>query len=145
MKGPTIDILLVDDNPGDVLLTTEAFAGAQFSSRIHSVEDGQEALTFLNREGRFQDAPVPDLILLDLNMPRMSGHEVLDVLKRNERFRRIPVVVLTSSNAEADVLRSYDSHANCYICKPTHYEHYFEVVRSVEGFWLNTVLLPPRQ
>lgn len=139
-----IEILLVEDNPGDVLLTQEAFEEASIRNHLNVAEDGEQALRFLRREGEFRRAPRPDLILLDLNMPRMSGHELLDVVKNDAALRAIPVVILTTSDHEQDIHRSYDKHANCYLCKPSGFEDFFSVVRSVENFWLNIAQLPPR-
>ncbi|WP_027483808.1 response regulator [Deinococcus pimensis] len=139
-----IEILLVEDNPGDVLLTQEALDEARLPNNLSVAEDGMHALRFLKREGEYSNAPRPDLILLDLNMPRKGGHEVLDEIKRDADLRAIPVVILTTSDHEDDVRRSYDAHANCYICKPTGFDDFFSVVRSIEDFWMSTVHLPPR-
>ena len=139
-----IEILLVEDNPGDVLLTREAFEEASIRNNLSVAEDGEQALRFLRRKGEYRDAPRPDIILLDLNMPRMNGHEMLNVLKHDPELRAIPVVILTTSDREQDIIRSYEEYANCYICKPTGFDDFFSVVRSVENFWLNTVQLPSR-
>ena len=142
---PTIDILLVEDNPADVLLTEEAFLVSQVATRLHVARDGVEALEFLRREGGFHQAPLPDVILLDVNMPRMNGLELLSVLKNDARLRRIPVIMLTTSRAEEDVWRSYDLHVNAYVTKPVSVGAFFEVVRSFETFWLAMVALPPQR
>lgn len=137
-----IEILLVEDNLGDVRLTQEALKEGRVSNRLSVVNDGVEAMEFLRREGRFSEAPRPDLILLDLNLPRRDGREVLADVKADPQLRRIPVVVLTTSAAEEDILKSYDLHANCYITKPVDLEQFFDVVRSIDGFWLSIVQLP---
>ncbi|MET0398611.1 MAG: response regulator [Longimicrobiaceae bacterium] len=138
-----IDILLVEDNPGDVRLTREALREGKIRNNLHVARDGVEALAFLRREGEHADAPRPDVILLDLNLPRKSGREVLSEVKQDPALRQIPVVVLTSSNAEEDILRAYDLHANCYISKPVDLEQFIKVVRSIEDFWFTVVKLPP--
>ncbi len=137
-----IDILLVEDNPGDVRLTREALRDAKVCNRLHVVEDGAEALEFLYREGAYVNVPRPDLILLDLNLPRKDGREVLAKIKTAEELKRIPVVVLTTSKAEEDILKAYDLHANCYICKPVDLDQFIAIVRSIEDFWLALVKLP---
>jgi two-component system, chemotaxis family, response regulator Rcp1 len=137
-----IDILLVEDNPGDVDLTIEALKDGKVRNRLSIVEDGVAAMAFLRREGKYADAPRPDLILLDLNLPKKDGREVLAETKADERLRRIPVVVLTTSSSEQDILKSYDLHANCYITKPVDLEQFIEVVQAIEGFWLTIVKLP---
>jgi CheY-like chemotaxis protein len=139
-----IEILLVEDNPGDARLTQEALREGKIHNRLHHVRDGVEALAFLRQEGAYRDVPVPDLILLDLNLPRKDGREVLNDLKQDAKLRLIPVVVLTTSEAEQDVLRSYELHANCYICKPVDLEKFFDIVRAIEKFWLAIVTLPSR-
>ena len=139
-----IEILLVEDSPGDVRLTQEALRDAKVRNNLHVVRDGVEALAFLRREGpRFAECPRPDLVLLDLNLPRRSGHEVLEEIKGDQLLRRIPVVILTTSQAEQDVLRTYDLHANCYITKPVDLDQFIRVVQSIEDFWLTIVRLPP--
>lgn len=140
-----IELLLVEDNEGDVLLTQEALERAKVRNTMTVVGDGVEAMDFLRRKGRFNDAPRPDLILLDLNLPRMDGREVLQELKNDPDLRRIPVVVLTTSRAEEDVLRSYSLHANCYITKPVDLQQFLSVVRSISEFWLQVVRLPPKE
>ncbi|EPX60231.1 Two-component system response regulator [Cystobacter fuscus DSM 2262] len=140
--GRPIEILLVEDNPGDVRLTIEALKEGKVSNRLSVARDGVEALAFLRREGAHANAPRPDLILLDLNLPRRDGREVLAEIKADARLRRIPVVVLTTSKAEEDILRTYDLHANCYINKPVDLDQFISVVRSIDDFWLSVVRLP---
>ena len=142
--GDAVDILLVEDNPADVALTEEALQESKIANRLMVAEDGEEALAILRRQGLHANAPKPDLILLDLNLPRMDGREVLAEIKNDEALRRIPVVVLTTSKAEEDVFRSYDLHANCYITKPVDLEQFIEVIKSIDDFWLTVVRLPPR-
>ena len=144
MSDP-IDILLVEDNPGDVRLTIEALKEGKVSNRINVASDGVEAMAFLRREGRHKDAPVPDLILLDLNLPKKNGREVLAEIKDDPHLKRIPVVILTSSQAEKDIVASYNLHANCYITKPVDFNQFIEVVKSIEDFWFTIVKLPPRE
>jgi chemotaxis family two-component system response regulator Rcp1 len=139
-----IEILLVEDNPGDARLTQEALREGRVHNRLHHARDGIEALAFLHREAPFGEAPTPDLILLDLNLPRKDGREVLAELKQDRRLRLIPVVVLTTSEAEQDILRTYELHANCYITKPVDLEKFLQIVRAVEEFWLAIVKLPSR-
>ena len=140
----TIEILLVEDNPADVDLTQETLAYAKIRNRLHVVNDGDDALAFLRRQGRYSEAIRPDLILLDLNLPRKDGREVLAELKADPELRRIPVVVLTSSDAEKDVVRSYDLGANCYVTKPVDLDQFASVVRTIEDFWFVVVKLPPK-
>lgn len=142
-EGRPIEILLVEDSPSDTELTIEALREAKMRNHLSVVEDGVQAMEFLRREGRFANAPRPDLIMLDLNLPRRDGREVLAEIKGDAVFKAIPVVVLTTSRAEQDVLRAYDLHANCYITKPVDFEQFLEVVRSIESFWLFVVTLPP--
>jgi chemotaxis family two-component system response regulator Rcp1 len=137
-----IEILLAEDNPGDVRLTQEAFKEGRILNQLHVVSDGMEALAFLRQEGEYKESPRPDLILLDLNMPRMNGRELLGVIKQDESLRRIPVVILTTSDAEEDIARSYDMHANCYVSKPVDFDRFIQVVRSIQDFWLAVVTLP---
>ncbi len=137
-----IEILLVEDNPGDVRLTQEALADAKVANEMHVASDGIDALAWLRREGKFVDAPRPDLILLDLNMPRMDGREVLAEIKKDSALKSIPVVVLTTSDADEDILKSYELHANCYITKPVDFEQFVKVVQTIENFWLTLVKLP---
>ncbi|MCL4503404.1 MAG: response regulator [Deltaproteobacteria bacterium] len=142
--GRPIEILMVEDNPGDVRLTVEALKEGKVRNILHTVEDGEEALKFLRRNESYAKAPRPDLILLDLNLPKMNGREVLAEIKEDPDLRRIPVVILTVSKAEQDILKTYDLHANCYITKPVDLEQFLTVVRSIENFWLTVVKLPPR-
>jgi CheY-like chemotaxis protein len=137
-----VEILLVEDNPGDVRLTREAFKEARLASRLTVVSDGVEALAFLRQQGKFTGAATPDMILLDLNLPKKSGLEVLADVKRDNHLRRTPVVVLSTSCAEKDVRRSYELHANCYISKPVDLETFIGVLHSIEEFWLRKVALP---
>jgi two-component system, chemotaxis family, response regulator Rcp1 len=137
-----IRILLVEDNPGDVRLTLEAFKEGKVRNQISVVNDGVEALAFLRREGQYADAPRPDVILLDLNLPKKDGYEVLAEIKHDPGLRRIPVVILTTSEAERDILQTYYMHANCYITKPVDLEQFIIIIQSIESFWLNVVKLP---
>lgn len=140
---PSANILLVEDNIGDVRLTIEAFKDVRSDIAIHHVPDGVEALHYLRQEGNYRNARFPDLILLDLNLPRMDGREVLNEIKNDERLKRIPVVVLTTSTADEDIFKSYDSHANCYIKKPVNMNEFFRIAEMIESFWFNLVRLPP--
>lgn len=144
MTMKPVEILLVEDNPGDVDLTLEALEEARLRNSVHVARDGVEAMEFLHRTGGHADAPRPDLVLLDLNMPRKDGREVLREMKEHPDLRRIPVVVLTTSEAEQDVLDAYDYSANAYIVKPVDFEQFFRTVRSLEDFWLTVVRLPSR-
>ena len=144
MNAKPIEILLVEDNPGDVRLTREALKSGKVWSNLHVVEDGEAALTFLRQQGSYTYAPRPDLILLDLNLPKKDGREVLSIIKADENLKRIPVVVLTTSQAEEDILKSYNLNANCYITKPVDFDQFINVVRVVEEFWLTIVKLPSR-
>ncbi|NTU78763.1 MAG: response regulator [Chloroflexales bacterium] len=137
-----IEILLVEDSPADVVITQDALAEARVLNTIHVVEDGAEALAFLRQQGPYGDAPRPDLILLDLNLPRKSGREVLAEIKVDPALRRIPVVVLTTSRAEEDVWKAYDLHANCYVVKPLDFAAFVQAVQSIHQFWLSVVTLP---
>ncbi len=137
-----LEILLVEDNPGDVRLTRVALDDYKLANRLHVVSDGVEAMEFLLRNGNHTAAPRPDLILLDLNLPRKDGREVLKEIKQHDALKRIPVVVLTTSKAEEDIMRSYDLHANCYISKPVDLDQFYNVVRSIEEFWFCIVRLP---
>jgi chemotaxis family two-component system response regulator Rcp1 len=139
-----IEILMVEDNPGDIRLAVEALKEGKVRNRMHTVGDGEEALAFLRRQGPYAEAPRPDLILLDLNLPKKPGQEVLAEIKEDPDLRRIPVVVLTVSEAEADILKTYNLHANCYITKPVDLDRFIEVVKSIEDFWLTVVMLPPK-
>ena len=140
--GCPIEILMIEDNPGDVRLTQEALKENKMYNCLHAVGDGVEAMAFLRREGKYADAPRPDLILLDLNLPKKDGREVLAEIKADENLKRIPVVILTSSQAEEDVLRTYNLHANCYVTKPVDLDQFIRVVKSIEEFWLTIVKLP---
>ena len=140
--GKPIEILMVEDNPGDVRLTMEALRETKMNNNLRVIRDGTEALAFLNREGEYGNASRPDLILLDLNIPGKDGREVLKEIKTDERLSRIPVVILTTSQAEEDILKTYDLHANCYITKPVDLNQFVKVVRSIETFWLTIVRLP---
>lgn len=142
-KAKMIEILLVEDSPTDVLIAREALSEAKLLNAIHVAEDGVEALEFLRRRGKFADTPRPDLILLDLNLPRKNGREVLTEIKTDEDLKSIPVIVLTTSSAEEDILRSYDLHANCYVVKPVEFVNFVEAVRSIHNFWFSVVTLPP--
>ncbi len=142
VPGTPIEVLLVEDSPGDVRLTREAFREANGSVRLHVASDGVEAMAFLRREGVHVDAPRPDFILLDLNLPRMDGREVLGLIKEDDTLRTIPTVILTTSDADADVLRSYELNANAYLRKPVTFEMFESLVRSINDFWLTKVILP---
>ena len=137
-----IEILLVEDNPADVRLTREALKEGKVYNNLHSAKDGVEALEFLRRKGRHSGVPRPDIILLDLNLPKKDGREVLEEIKNDDKLKRIPVVILTTSKAEEDVLRSYNLHANCYVTKPVDLEQFIRVVKSIDSFWLTVVTLP---
>ena len=142
-SGAPIEILLVEDNPGDVRLTQEAVREAKIRNTLNVVNDGEQAIAYVRRQGEFADRPRPDLILLDLNLPRKDGREVLQDLKSDPDLHRIPVVVLTSSAAEQDILRTYDLYANAYVTKPVDLEQFMRVASSIQDFWLNIVKLPP--
>ena len=144
MSTHSFDILLVEDNPADADLTREGLLDGRLLHTLHHVTDGVQALRFLRREGEFANTPTPDLILLDLNLPKKDGREVLHTIKEDPQLRRIPVVILTSSQAESDIVKSYDLHANCYMCKPVDLTRFLETVRKIEEFWLTVVRLPPR-
>jgi CheY-like chemotaxis protein len=143
-SGVMIQILLVEDDPGDVLITREAFAENKVRNQLSVVSDGEAALAFLRREEGYANAPRPDLILLDLNLPRKAGHEVLAEIKSDVDLQRIPVVVLTTSDAEEDILRSYDLHANAYVTKPVDFDCFLNVVRQIDEFFVTVVKLPNR-
>ena len=138
-----IEILLVEDNPGDMRLTKEALKEGKVYNNLHWAQDGVEALEVLRREGKHAKAPRPDIILLDLNLPKKDGREVLSVIKNDDQLKHIPVVVLTTSKAEEDVVRSYNLHANCYVTKPVDLEKFISVVHAIDRFWLTVVTLPP--
>jgi CheY-like chemotaxis protein len=139
-----IDVLLVEDDPGDVLMTREAFADHKIHNQVHVVSNGVDALAFLRRDGEYADAPVPDLVLLDLNLPRMDGREVLAAIKGDPELRKIPVVVLTTSDLEDDVTHSYSLHANAYVTKPVDFDRFVDVVRQIDNFFVSVVRLPER-
>ena len=137
-----IEILLVEDNPGDQQLTVEAFKGAKISNHLNVVSNGEEALRFLRNEAPYEDAVRPDLMLLDLNMPKMDGRELLSHIKQDDDLKSIPVVIMTTSSAEEDIQESYALHANCYITKPLNLDQFMTVVDAIEGFWLSIVKFP---
>ena len=139
-----IEILIVEDNPGDVRLTIEALKEGKVRNNLTTVADGEAAMKFLRRQGPYSTAPRPDLVLLDLNLPKKNGREVLAEIKEDPELKRIPVVILTVSEAEQDIIKSYNLHANCYITKPVNLEQFIQVVKSIEDFWLSIVMLPPR-
>jgi len=145
MMVKSINILLVEDNPGDADLAREALDSSKMNNKLQVVDDGEKAMAFLRREGPYADAPRPDLILLDLNLPKKDGRQVLAEIKSDEGLKRIPVVILTTSRAEEDVIKSYNLHANCYITKPIDLNQFLHVVRSIEDFWLSIVVLPPKE
>lgn len=137
-----MNILLIEDNPGDVRLTQEAFREGQLPVDLNVVMDGVEAIKYLKREAPYTESELPDLILLDLNLPKRDGREVLQEIKTDENLKRIPVVVLTTSNAEQDILKSYNLHVNCYINKPVDFDKFFDIIQKIEDFWLTTAILP---
>ncbi|MEM7103915.1 MAG: response regulator [Bacteroidota bacterium] len=141
-KTRPVNILLIEDNPGDVRLTQEAFNEGRIPIKLSVVMDGEEALSYLRKEDPYTESPRPDLILLDLNLPKKDGREVLAEIKTDDNLKRIPVVVLTTSNAEQDILTSYNYHANCYINKPVDFDKFFDIIQKVEDFWLTTAILP---
>ncbi len=141
--GSPVEILLVEDNPGDERLTREALREGKVYHNLHWVKDGVQAMEFLRRQGKYAAVPRPDIVLLDLNLPKKDGREVLEEIKTDEDLKRIPVVVLTTSKAEEDVLRTYNLHANCYVTKPVDLEKFIVVVKSIDMFWLTVVTLPP--
>ena len=138
-----IEVLLIEDDEGDILMTREALAEGKVINRLNVVNDGVEAFAYLRRDGEYAEASRPDLILLDLNLPKMDGRQVLEEVKADDGLRRIPVIVLTTSAAEADVLRSYDDHANAYVTKPVDFDRFIEVVRQIDDFFISVVRLPP--
>ena len=141
--GRPIEILLVEDSPSDTELAVEALEGAKISNRLSTVDDGEKAMQFLRRQGDYANAARPDLVLLDLNLPRKDGRAVLAEMKADKTLQNIPVVVLTTSAAEKDVLQAYSHHANCYIVKPVDFRQFLNVIKTVENFWLTVVKLPP--
>lgn len=140
-----IQILLVEDSPSDAKLTLSALKLAKVANELHHVEDGVQAMEFLRRQGKYEKSPRPDLILLDLNLPRKDGREVLKEMKEDSDLSDIPVIVLTTSNAEKDIMRSYKLHCNCYVTKPVNFDRFLECVRSIEHFWLSVVVLPSKE
>ena len=138
-----VELLLAEDNPGDVKLTRKALEKGRLANNLHVVNDGIETMQFLRGEGEYEGRPRPDLVLLDLNMPRKDGRDVLEEIKESDDLKRIPVVVLTSSEAEEDVIRSYDLHANAYLTKPVDFDGFIDVVSTLEEFWVQVVKLPP--
>ena len=140
--GKAIEILLVEDNPGDARLAKEALRESKLRNNLNIVVDGVEAMDYLHKKGKYADATTPDLVLLDLNLPKKDGREVLAEVKADDKLKRIPVVILTTSTAEEDVLKTYDLHANCYISKPIDLDQFMKVVKSIEDFWITIVKLP---
>ncbi len=140
-----IEILMVDDDEGDALMTQEALEDAKFANNFYTVHDGLEALEFMEQRGRFADAPRPDLVLLDINMPRMNGHEVLSWMREQDAYKLTPVVILTTSSSDEDVLKSYEKHANCFVTKPVDLQQFNKVVQVIDEFWTSIVRLPPKQ
>jgi two-component system, chemotaxis family, response regulator Rcp1 len=138
----SMEVLLVEDSPGDVRLTKEAFAAANVAVHLHVATDGVEAMAFLRREGVYASAPRPDLTLLDLNMPRMDGRQVLAEIKKDEKLKTLPIVILTTSDSEGDIAKSYQLHANCYLCKPVQLSAFESLVKSINDFWLTRAKLP---
>ena len=143
MSAKTLEILLVEDNAADVRLTAEAFKDSNVAHRLRSVRDGLEAMRYLQKSGEFRDALRPDVVLLDLNLPRKDGRQVLAEMKADPELRRIPVVVLTTSQADADLRDAYDLHANCYMTKPIEFDRFVTLIRQIRDFWLTAVCLPP--
>ena len=139
-----VEILLVEDNPGDIRLTQESLKESKVFNNLHVVKDGESAMEFLNKKGQYKEVPRPNLILLDLNLPKMNGQEVLAIIKQNEELKTIPVVILTSSEADEDIVKSYNLHANCYITKPVDLEKFIDVVNAIDSFWFGIVQYPPK-
>ncbi|MBY9010171.1 MAG: response regulator [Candidatus Lokiarchaeota archaeon] len=142
-KFKAVEILLIEDNPGDVRLTIEALKESKIINNLHVVDDGIEAMSYLKKERIYKDMPRHDLIILDLNMPKKDGREVLGELKSDDWLKQIPIIILTTSEAEEDIIKSYELHANCYITKPVNMEQFIKVVKSVGDFWFSIVMLPP--
>jgi len=138
----TVHILLVEDNDGDILLTREAFEDARLPNRLSVVRDGKEAMDFLNKEGKYQDEVIPDIVLLDINLPKRNGHQVLQFIKGEDNFKHMPVIMLTTSSSERDINLSYQHYANCYITKPVEANDFLSVISRIEDFWISTVHLP---
>ncbi|MDA8173292.1 MAG: response regulator [Nitrospiraceae bacterium] len=143
--GRAYDILMIEDNPADVKLAREALKDAMLNVSMHSVPDGDKAMAFLRREGEYKDAPQPELILLDLNLPGKDGRQVLKEIKEDSRLKHMPVVVLTTSQAEEDICNAYKLQAGCYIAKPVDFDEFTNVIRAIENFWFNIIKLPPRE
>jgi chemotaxis family two-component system response regulator Rcp1 len=144
-KVETIDILLVEDNPGDVRLTKEALKDAKVLNEVYVAQDGAEAMQFMHREAQFSNMPTPDLILLDLNLPKKDGREVLAEIKQDPKLKHIPVVILTTSKADEDIIKTYNLHANAYITKPVDLNRFIEIMHTLEEFWFSIVRLPPKE
>ena len=144
MQTKPLEILLVEDNKGDVGLITEFFSDAKVITNIHIAEDGEEAIRFLYDKNKFLGSKLPDLIILDLNLPKKDGREVLKIIKENKDLKSIPVIILTTSSAEKDILRVYDLHANAYLIKPLDFDEFMKVIKSIEDFWFKAVTLPPK-
>ena len=140
-----IHILLVEDNEGDIFLVTEAFEEGKVVNKISVARDGKEAIDFLDKKGKYENEEVPDLVLLDVNLPKKNGHEVLEYIKESELLKQIPVIMLTTSSSEKDILLSYKNHANCFITKPVDVDNFLKVIYSIENFWINIVKLPSKK
>jgi chemotaxis family two-component system response regulator Rcp1 len=145
VNGVAVDILLVEDNPGDVRLTKEALKDAKVLNEIYVAKDGVEAMEFLHKQGRFAEVPIPDMILLDLNLPRKDGREVLAEIKKDPKLKHIPVIILTTSKADEDIIKTYNLHANAYITKPVDLNRFVEIIHALEEFWFTIVKLPPKE
>lgn len=145
IKGRTSEILLVEDNPGDVRLTQEGLRESKLLNNLHVVDNGVEAMAFLRKEGKYANAICPDLILLDLNLPKKDGREVLAEIKNDENLKRIPIVILTTSQAEEDIFKTYNLHANCYVTKPVNLDQFVKIVNSINDFWFEIVTLPSEE
>lgn len=145
MNGTVVEILLIEDNPGDRTLAIEALRDSKINNHLHIAVDGEEAMNFLNKKGNYKNFETPDIIFLDLNLPKKDGREILAEIKNDPKLKSIPVVVLTTSSAEEDIIRSYDLHANCFISKPLDFNQFVKVVKSIEDFWLTIVKLPPKK
>lgn len=143
-KTKPIDILLVEDNPGDIRLTQEAFKDGKIKNKLNVVMDGEEAILYLTKNGQYENAETPDIILLDLNLPKKDGREVLAEIKSNPQLKCIPVIILTTSSAQKDIVSTYSQHANCYIMKPVDFNQFITVIRTIESFWLSIVKLPDK-
>lgn len=140
-----IHILLVEDNEGDVFLVTEALEEGKIINKLSVTRDGKEAMDFLDKKGKYEKEELPDLILLDINLPKKNGHEVLEYIKEKDELKQIPVIMLTTSSSEKDISMSYKNHANCFITKPVDVDHFLKVIYSIENFWVNIVKLPPKK